>query len=111
MDEVGGPTILATFTVIAALLPMAFVTGLMGPYMRPIPINASHRHADFAGRGLHVHALAVPPAVHDTQQPRTRVRTAAEAALQRFVARVMTPFLRGDEGRRHRWRLLRSCWR
>jgi multidrug efflux pump subunit AcrB len=39
--EVGGPTILATFTVIAALLPMAFVTGLMGPYMRPIPINAS----------------------------------------------------------------------
>ncbi len=41
VDEVGGPTILATFTVIAALLPMAFVTGLMGPYMRPIPINAS----------------------------------------------------------------------
>ncbi len=41
VDEVGGPTILATFTVIAALLPMAFVTGLMGPYMSPIPINAS----------------------------------------------------------------------
>lgn len=41
VDEVGNPTILATFTVIAVLLPMAFVTGLMGPYMRPIPINAS----------------------------------------------------------------------
>jgi len=41
VDEVGGPTILATFAVIAALLPMAFVTGLMGPYMSPIPINAS----------------------------------------------------------------------
>ena len=41
VDEVGNPTILATFTVIAALLPMAFVSGLMGPYMRPIPLNAS----------------------------------------------------------------------
>jgi multidrug efflux pump subunit AcrB len=41
VDEVGNPTILATFTVIAALLPMAFVSGLMGPYMRPIPVNAS----------------------------------------------------------------------
>lgn len=41
VDEVGGPTILATFTVIAALLPMAFVSGMMGPYMSPIPINAS----------------------------------------------------------------------
>ncbi len=39
--EVGNPTILATFTVIAAILPMAFVRGLMGPYMRPIPIGAS----------------------------------------------------------------------
>jgi len=41
VDEVGSPTILATFTVIAALLPMAFVSGLIGPYMSPIPINAS----------------------------------------------------------------------
>ncbi len=41
VDEVGGPTILATLTVIAALLPMAFVSGLMGPYMAPIPINSS----------------------------------------------------------------------
>ncbi len=41
VDEVGNPTILATLTVIAALLPMAFVSGLMGPYMRPIPVGAS----------------------------------------------------------------------
>ncbi|AKS41314.1 efflux RND transporter permease subunit [Wenzhouxiangella marina] len=41
VDEVGTPTIMATLTVMAALLPMAFVTGLMGPYMSPIPINAS----------------------------------------------------------------------
>jgi multidrug efflux pump subunit AcrB len=41
VDEVGNPTILATFAVIAAILPMAFVRGLMGPYMKPIPIGAS----------------------------------------------------------------------
>jgi len=41
VDEVGNPTILATLTVMAAILPMAFVGGLMGPYMRPIPIGAS----------------------------------------------------------------------
>jgi len=41
VDEVGNPTVLATWAVIAAVLPMAFVGGLMGPYMRPIPIGAS----------------------------------------------------------------------
>jgi multidrug efflux pump subunit AcrB len=41
VDEVGNPTILATFAVIAGILPMAFVRGLMGPYMRPIPVGAS----------------------------------------------------------------------
>ena len=41
VDEVGNPTILATFAVIAAILPMMFVRGLMGPYMRPIPVGAS----------------------------------------------------------------------
>ncbi len=41
VDEVGNPTILATLAVIAAILPMAFVGGLMGPYMRPIPMGAS----------------------------------------------------------------------
>jgi hypothetical protein len=41
VNEVGNPTILATFTVIGAILPMAFVRGLMGPYMKPIPVGAS----------------------------------------------------------------------
>jgi len=41
VSEVGNPTILATFAVIAAVLPMAFVSGMMGPYMRPIPIGSS----------------------------------------------------------------------
>ena len=41
VDEVGNPTILATFAVIAAILPMAFVRGLMGPYMKPIPVGAT----------------------------------------------------------------------
>jgi multidrug efflux pump subunit AcrB len=41
VDEVGNPTILATFAIISALMPLAFVRGLMGPYMRPIPVNAS----------------------------------------------------------------------
>jgi len=48
VDEVGNPTILATFAVIAAILPMAFVRGLMGPYMRPIPVGASRSHVVFA---------------------------------------------------------------
>ena len=41
MAEVGNPTVVATLTVVAALLPMLFVSGLMGPYMAPIPVNAS----------------------------------------------------------------------
>lgn len=41
VDEVGNPTILATLAVVGAILPMAFVGGLMGPYMRPIPVGAS----------------------------------------------------------------------
>jgi multidrug efflux pump subunit AcrB len=41
VDEIGNPTALATFAVIASILPMGFVGGLMGPYMRPIPVGAS----------------------------------------------------------------------
>src|SRR6516165_2707519 len=41
VDEVGNPTILATLAVVGAILPMAFVGGLMGPYMRPIPVGAT----------------------------------------------------------------------
>ena len=105
VDEVGGPTILATFTVIAALLPMAFVTGLMGPYMRPIPINAS--------TGMLI-SLAIAFVFTPWLYRRLFLNTApahapagpSEGALQRFFTRIMTRFLRQDEGRRNRWKLL-----
>ena len=105
VDEVGGPTILATFTVIAALMPMAFVSGLMGPYMRPIPINASvgmllslaialivtpwlslkllGRHTPGHGVGGH------EPKSHDTW-------------LHRLFGKVMRPFLDPQTGGRRR---------
>ncbi|HEY0860289.1 MAG TPA: efflux RND transporter permease subunit [Pseudoxanthomonas sp.] len=109
VDEVGGPTILATFTVIAALMPMAFVTGLMGPYMRPIPINASvgmllslmialvvtpwlslkllkrHAPAHAGGGAAHGHAEGT-----------------MAARLHRLFERVMTPFLDAGAGARRR---------
>ena len=104
VNEVGGPTILATFTVIAALLPMAFVSGLMGPYMSPIPINAS--------MGMLISlavALIFTPwlcrklfasATHDAT-----VESRTEGMLHRFFERLMTPFLTGDHARRQRHRL------
>ncbi len=105
VDEVGGPTILATFTVIAALLPMAFVTGLMGPYMRPIPINAStgmlislavaFMFTPWLYRRLFLHAAAA-------QVP----AGSGENSMQRFFARALTPFLRRENGRANRWKLL-----
>jgi len=106
VDEVGGPTILATFTVIAALLPMAFVSGLMGPYMSPIPINASMGMLislavafvftpwltnRMLGKVAHLHAQGHAEVV--------------ESRLYRFFSRIMLPFL-GANGRRNRWFLL-----
>ena len=57
VDEVGNPTILATLTVVAAILPMAFVGGLMGPYMRPIPVGASAAMVFSLRRGVRRHAV------------------------------------------------------
>ncbi len=100
VDEVGGPTILATFTVIAALLPMAFVTGLMGPYMSPIPINAS--------TGMLISlavALVLTPWLSNRLLANAPVHHASGAADPRvlgFFDRVMRPFLGGDSGRRSR---------
>jgi multidrug efflux pump subunit AcrB len=95
VDEVGGPTILATFTVIAALLPMAFVTGLMGPYMSPIPINASiGMLISLAIAFIITPWLAlklIKQAAHDTHGGETRLLTLFRTRL--------TPFLRGTEGR------------
>ncbi|MDR2877066.1 MAG: efflux RND transporter permease subunit [Chromatiales bacterium] len=106
VDEVGGPTILATLTVIAALLPMAFVSGLMGPYMSPIPINSS--------MGMLISlviALVLTPWLCRRLLGRHREDTASakpsayESALARFFERVVRPFLTGPTARKRRHRL------
>ena len=100
VNEVGGPTILATFTVIAALLPMAFVGGLMGPYMSPIPINASSGMLISLGVALMftpwlcrklLGRTHIDPSEHRQQVP-----------LLRLFQRVVGPFLEGQQGRRRR---------
>jgi len=100
VDEVGGPTILATFTVIAALLPMAFVSGLMGPYMSPIPINASMgMFISLAIAFVVTPWLALKlmkPAAHGHAAP------AGGNALDRFFRRALSPFLDPRSGRRAR---------
>ncbi len=106
VDEVGGPTILATFTVIAALLPMAFVTGLMGPYMSPIPINASMGmvlslaialiftpwlcRALYQRMASHAHDLGT---------------STLDKKIHTFFERVVRPFLHETKGRKRRHRL------
>jgi multidrug efflux pump subunit AcrB len=104
VDEVGGPTILATLTVIAALLPMAFVSGLMGPYMSPIPINASLGMAISLGIAFTVTPwLALKlmrPLAHTESHGSPK---GLNAKLQVLFARVLTPFL---DSSRKRWMLL-----
>ncbi|MEO8780271.1 MAG: efflux RND transporter permease subunit [Rhodanobacter sp.] len=113
VDEVGGPTILATFTVIAALLPMAFVGGLMGPYMRPIPINASIGMLIslavafvvtpwLAFRLLRQH---LPKAEIDESGVSVVRMSKVDRFLQHLFLRVMGPFLGGPKAARNRHRL------
>jgi len=107
VDEVGGPTILATFTVIAALLPMAFVTGLMGPYMSPIPINASLGMLI----SLAVAFVFTPWLTNRLLGPVAHLHASHAAhqgpdALERLFRRVITPFLEGRRGWVNRWKLL-----
>jgi multidrug efflux pump subunit AcrB len=99
VDEVGGPTILATFTVIAALMPMAFVSGLMGPYMSPIPINAS--------TGMLISliiAFVVTPwlALHFLGQGHGSHQAEGSDKLGSLMRRIMTPFLDQQSGRKKR---------
>jgi multidrug efflux pump subunit AcrB len=98
VDEVGNPTILATFTVIAAILPMAFVSGMMGPYMRPIPIGASVAMlASLAVAFIVTPYLAyrlLKGHVHAVAQPHDRAHEEEEASrFARLYARVMTPLM------------------
>ncbi len=111
VDEVGGPTILATFTVIAALLPMAFVSGLMGPYMRPIPINASSGMLI----SLAVAFIFTPwlyrrlfQSVEHAHAPNANNEGAMPRRLQRLFSWFITPFLQKRKGRRNRVLLLFS---
>jgi len=115
VDEVGGPTILATFTVIAALLPMAFVTGLMGPYMGPIPINSSLGMALSLAIAFTVTpwlalklmkpqvggSASAPGAAHGAADGHAPVGLAGK--LQRVFDRVLRPLL---DSARKRWLLL-----
>jgi len=103
VDEVGGPTILATLTVIAALLPMAFVTGLMGPYMAPIPINSSMGMLLSLAIAFVVTpwlALRLLARQHGAPAPASAERLAAR--LNAVFTRLIAPFLRGRDGRRQR---------
>ena len=102
VDEVGGPTILATFTVIAALLPMAFVSGLMGPYMSPIPINASMGMFISLAIAFIVTpwlALKLMKPAHDHGNDHG---AAGNARLDRLFRGVLSPFLHPQSGRRAR---------
>ena len=106
INEVGNPTILATLTVIAAVLPMAFVSGMMGPYMSPMPIGASIamifsllvaltltpyfgylflRHKEKNGKGEN--SEEKEPDLHETK-------------IYKLYAKIVTPFL---ENRKRRW--------
>jgi len=91
VDEVGNPTILATMTVIAAILPMAFVGGLMGPYMRPIPIGATAAMVF----SLIVAFIVTPWAtIRFMKCGGDEGHEAPEGAMTRFYRRVMGALLR-----------------
>jgi len=105
VNEVGGPTILATFTVIAALLPMAFVTGLMGPYMSPIPINASMgMFISLAIAFIVTPWLALKLMKHGHHGGDEARDEKVAGKLDALAKRVMTPLL-GNEGARNRRKL------
>jgi multidrug efflux pump subunit AcrB len=108
VDEVGGPTILATLTVIAALLPMAFVSGLMGPYMAPIPINSSMGMLLSLAIAFVVTPWLALRLLHGHQAGAHAVPASADKLSQKlaaFFTRVMTPFLRGEAGKANRRKL------
>ncbi len=98
VDEVGNPTILATFAVIAAILPLAFVGGLMGPYMRPIPVGASAAMLF----SLVIAFIVTPWAAYrmlrgeygKSHSIKGGHDSAPDDAMTRLYRRIMTPLLR-----------------
>ncbi len=89
VDEVGNPTILATLAVVAAILPMAFVGGLMGPYMRPIPIGASAAMVF----SLVVAFVVTPWAAVRLLKPASHHDHGEEDFFTRLYRRVMGPLI------------------
>ncbi len=103
IDEVGNPTILATFTVVASVLPMAFVSGLMGPYMAPMPIGAA-----LAMTFSLLVALIVTPYIAykflDTgKKKETKKYVLQETIIYKLYAKTMEPLL---ESVRKRWTII-----
>src|SRR5579864_3747347 len=99
VDEVGNPTILATFTVIAAILPMAFVRGLMGPYMRPIPVGASAAMLFSLAVAFVVSPWAAMRLMRHYAQPGAAHGSASEGWMTRVYRRVMEPLLASGKRR------------
>ena len=101
INEVGNPTILATFTVIAAILPMAFVSGMMGPYMSPMPIGASIAML----LSLFV-ALTVTPylgyhLLHEKDEQKEKEEQGLETSwIYRMYNKLERPFLENSTKRR-----------
>ncbi|MDH6304010.1 multidrug efflux pump subunit AcrB [Parabacteroides sp. PF5-5] len=107
INEVGNPTILATLTVIAAVLPMAFVSGMMGPYMSPMPIGAS-----IAMTFSLIIALTLTPYFgylflrhkdkrgKKSKKQEEKDSDLRETKMYRLYAKTITPFL---ENRKYRW--------
>jgi len=98
VDEVGGPTILATFAVVAALLPMAFVSGLMGPYMAPIPINASIGMLISLAVAFIVTPWLTLKILKNTNHSESGA-SATESGLYPFFNSLIRPMLNGTKGR------------
>jgi multidrug efflux pump subunit AcrB len=98
VDEVGGPTILATLTVIAALLPMAFVTGLMGPYMSPIPINSSMGMAISLAVAFVVTPWLALKFMRPSEAAHGHQPSPLDARLDSTFRKLLTPFLDPQRG-------------
>jgi len=96
--EVGNPTILATWAVIAAILPMAFVGGLMGPYMRPIPVGASFAMLFSLGIAFVVSPWAFSH-ILNWWKPKNH-KTASETRLDHFYRKGMRVLLENTKARR-----------
>lgn len=98
-DEVGNPTILATFAVIAAIVPMGFVGGLMGPYMRPIPVGASAAMLFSLFVAFAVSPWAARLLFRKAPAGAHAGGEASRGTLARLYRRAMTPLVTEGSGR------------